>query len=243
MFKIIVEQNLQIQKMEIELENLLKEKEQQADVETTIPITTTSIARTSTTGTSIAAAIIVETQSTDSTTDLAKAMGYLSIKGQEIEKLKAQLNNLQEQKIKTNKAYLPELQKSHRLSQRIETFENESVISQTIAQAKESIQLDINESMTNLWPSIEIIFDQEELLERSKRVIVEVKKDMGHNPGDATTLIKILNSKAREELEDYDIEDITESILEVRRVLTKRNLILQLENKCHNLEASIQKFH
>jgi len=93
--------------------------------------------------------------------------------------------------------------------------------------------------MTNLWPSIEIIFDQEELLERSKRVIVEVKKDMGHNPGDATTLIKILNSKAREELEDYDIEDITESILEVRRVLTKRNLILQLENKCHNLEASI----
>lgn len=80
MFKIIVEQNLQIQKIETELETLLKEKEQQANVSTTIPITTTSIAGTSTIRTSIATTITIETQSTTATTDLSKAMEDLSLK-------------------------------------------------------------------------------------------------------------------------------------------------------------------
>ena len=39
------------------------------------------------------------------------------------------------------------------------------------------------------------------------------------------------------------IEDRTDIVLEVRKVLTKRNLMLQLENKCQNLEAQIKKFH
>jgi len=80
-------------------------------------------------------------------------------------------------------------------------------------------------------------------LEKSKEAISEVKKDLGHKLGDATTTIKILNSKPKEELKDYEIEDKTETILEIRRILTKRNLMLQLENKCHNLEVHINKFH
>lgn len=103
--------------------------------------------------------------------------------------------------------------------------------------------MDINKSITNLWPSIEIIFEEEELLEKSKEVITEVKKDLGHKLGDATTLIIILNSKKKEELEGYDIEDKTITILEVRRILTKINLMLQSESNCHNLEANFWKFH
>lgn len=65
MFKIIVEQNLQIQRTETELESRLKEKEQQPNEAKIIPIETTSIAGTSTT--SIAAIVRVETQSSEST--------------------------------------------------------------------------------------------------------------------------------------------------------------------------------
>lgn len=83
-FKIIVEQNLQIQKMEIELETLLKEKEQHTNILAVIPIATTSITGTSITETSITVTITAETQSTDSTIDLAKSMGDLSLKDQEI---------------------------------------------------------------------------------------------------------------------------------------------------------------
>lgn len=74
-------------------------------------------------------------------------------------------------------------------------------------------------------------------MEKSKEVIEKVKKYLGHKLGDATTLIRILNSKTKEDIEDYDIEDGTETIMEVRRILSKRYLVLQLENKCHNLES------
>lgn len=84
MFKIIIEQNLQIKKMEMELENLLKEKEQQANVSATIPIATNSLVGTSTTRTSIATTIAVETHSIDSKTNLAKAIGDLSLKGKKL---------------------------------------------------------------------------------------------------------------------------------------------------------------
>lgn len=81
-------------------------------------------------------------------------MGDLSLRGHEIENLKAQLHNLQEQKIKIDNAYVAEIQKSHMLTERIDTLENESTISQTLSQAKENIWKDINECMTYLWPSI-----------------------------------------------------------------------------------------
>jgi hypothetical protein len=45
-------------------------------------------------------------------------------------------------------------------------------------------------------------------------------------PTEATKIIKFLNSKMREELEDLKIEYRRETILKVKRVLTKRGLML-----------------
>jgi hypothetical protein len=50
-------------------------------------------------------------------------------------------------------------------------------------------------------------------------------------PIEANEIIKFLNSKSKEELECLQIEDRAETILEVKRVLTKRGLILQLEER------------
>ena len=66
---------------------------------------------------------------------------------------------------------------------------------------------------------------------------------MDNKLGDATTIIKVLNSKTKDELEEFDIEDRTEAVLEVRNVLTKRNLMLYLEKKCQNMEVQIKKFN
>lgn len=66
---------------------------------------------------------------------------------------------------------------------------------------------------------------------------------MRQKPAEATALIRVLNSKTKQELEEFEIADMAETILEVRRVFTKRNLMLKLENKCHNLEANIHKLH
>ena len=86
--------------------------------------------------------------------------------------------------------------------------------------------MEINEAMIEIWSSIEIIFEQEELVQRSKEVIKEIKENLAQKPGEANALIRILNSYTKEELEEYEITDRTETILEVRRILTKMNLML-----------------
>ena len=48
--------------------------------------------------------------------------------------------------------------------------------------------------------------------------------------------------KTREELEELKIEDRTETILEVKRVLTKRRLMLQLEEKVQAMDLGVHRF-
>jgi len=61
-------------------------------------------------------------------------------------------------------------------------------------------------------------------------------------PIEENEIIRFLNSKTREELEDLQTEDRTETILEVKRILTKRGLMLQLEEKVQNMDVRVQKF-
>lgn len=123
MFKLIIKQNVQIQKMEADMESLLKEKEQQLSISVAIPIATNSVAGTSVERT-YTTTIVVEMQSIDSTKQLSKAMGDLSLKDQEIKKLKMQLQKVQEQKIKSDNAYLAEIQKNYKLTQQLQVYEN-----------------------------------------------------------------------------------------------------------------------
>jgi hypothetical protein len=61
-------------------------------------------------------------------------------------------------------------------------------------------------------------------------------------PIEAVEIIKFLNSKTREELEELKIENRTYTIHEVKRVLTKRGLMLQLEEKVQTMDAGVQRF-
>lgn len=55
-------------------------------------------------------------------------------------------------------------------------------------------------------------------------------------------IIQFLNSKNKYELQELDIVDRTGTILEVKKVLTKRNLMMQLEEKCQTMELTIGRF-
>lgn len=153
-------------------------------------------------------------------------MGDLLFKDIEIEKLKTLLEKIQNDKIRVDNTHRAEVQKKFRLTRQIDKYENESLIAQTLAKAKEKIGIDINSTMAKLWTSIQIIFQHEELVKRSKAVITGVKKDLENMHGEKNKIIKVLNSKTNEELEEFGIDDITNTVLEVRRVLTKKNLML-----------------
>jgi len=54
-------------------------------------------------------------------------------------------------------------------------------------------------------------------------------------PEKATRLINFLNSKNKYQIEELGIEDGTGTILEVKKVLTKRSLMQNLERRCQNM--------
>lgn len=61
-------------------------------------------------------------------------------------------------------------------------------------------------------------------------------------PTKAFNIIKFLNSKNKYELEELGISEKTATILEVKKFLTKRNLIHQLEDRSETLEFGVNKF-
>ena len=55
-------------------------------------------------------------------------------------------------------------------------------------------------------------------------------------------LIDFLNSRNRRQLEELEIEDITATIIGIKKVLTKRSLMLNLEKRCQSIQADINSF-
>jgi hypothetical protein len=102
--------------------------------------------------------------------------------------------------------------------------------------------MDITKSVNEIWPMVQIMFEQNELVQRSREAIKKIRAELGEMPTEATEIIKFLNSKTREELEDLKIEDRIETILEVKRVLTKRGLMPQLEEKVQTMDIGVQIF-
>lgn len=153
MLKLIIEQNIQINKIEEQIETLLKEKEHSKQVYIA-PIKTILIKVAGT----VEESTSETTESTSTTSDLNKLIHELSLQRQENEKLQKKFKNLETQKMKNDTLYLEEMQKTHRLTKKIQELQDESLMAQTLAQAKENIWADISQAITEVWPFIQIIF-------------------------------------------------------------------------------------
>jgi hypothetical protein len=106
------------------------------------------------------------------------------------------------------------------------------VAGKTLVEVKENVWMDITKSINEIWP----------IVQRSKKAIEKIRGELGEIPAEATEIIKFLNSKTKEELEEFKIEDRIETILEVKRVLRKRGLIMQLEEKVQAMDIGVQRF-
>jgi hypothetical protein len=96
MLKLLMEQNTQLKEMEAEMEKLLKEKEQLKSLEA-IPLSAIPIAGLSTAAvTTIPSTTPVTLQ--EGTTDLVKSMEKMNLQETEINRLKKEVENLQELK-------------------------------------------------------------------------------------------------------------------------------------------------
>ena len=106
---------------------------------------------------------------------------------------------------------------------------------------KNQLWTKIIESINNVWPSIQVIYEQKDLLKASHEEIQKTMDELGAKLEEAVEIIKFLNSKNKQELEEIEITDRKE-ILEIRKVISMKNLMKQLEEKCGNMNIAITKF-
>ena len=83
----------------------------------------------------------------------------------------------------------------------------------------------IIESINDIWPSIQIIYEQKDLLQAAREEIQKTKDELETKPKEALELIKFLNTKNKQEFDEIEITDRTETILEVRKIFSKKNLM------------------
>ena len=80
------------------------------------------------------------------------------------------------------------------------------------------------------------------MVKATQEEIQRTRAELGKMPEKATRLINFLNNKNKYQLEELGIEDRIGTILEVKRVLTKRSLMQNLERRCHDMQEEITSF-
>ena len=90
---------------------------------------------------------------------------------------------------------------------------------------------EITEAIKEIWPFIRIIINQKGLLEKAQEGVETITRQLEDMPETAFDIIKFLNSKDGCELEELRINDRTTMILEVKKVITKKIITLQLQEK------------
>jgi hypothetical protein len=171
MLKLIMEQNAQLKEMEAELERLVKEKEQSMPMEV-IPLSAVPLTGVSTT--SVAGTPSAEIPSAtpltalEKTVELEKSMEEMNLQETEISRLKKEVEDLQELKSSYQTSYSMEKQASDKLKQELQQLRKKTVVGKTLAEAKENIWMDISKSINEIWPMVQIMFEQNELVQRSK---------------------------------------------------------------------------
>ena len=64
-----------------------------------------------------------------------------------------------------------------------------------LAQEKQQLWANIIDSVNDIWPSIQVIYEQKDLTKASIEAIWKIKEELGKKPEEANEIIKFLNSK------------------------------------------------
>jgi len=72
--------------------------------------------------------------------------------------------------------------------------------------------------------------------------IEKAREELRHRPEQANQLIQFLNTQTKQQLARLGIEDRTGTILEIKRVFTKRTLMQNLEKRCLDIQEEILAF-
>jgi len=244
---LVLKLNGQLKEIEKELDNLIQSKQGELATTPKTMIPTVSMTVPSTLATSLAPTtppttalpITVDSTSASTSTEkiakLVKAMEEMTIQATELKTLKEKVSSLEIDYKLEQIQQKEEERKSQRMGERIKFLEKDLTLQQPLEQIKEMLWANIIDSVNDVWPSIQVIFEQTSLVKVATEAIQKMREELGDQPEEANQLINFLNSKNIYQLDELGIEDRIETIIKIKNILTKRNFMLNLQKQCQSM--------
>ena len=171
--------------MEEKLERLVKEKEQSTPMEV-IPLCVVPLAGVSTA--TVAATSTTESLSDaplstlEKTIEISKSMEEMNLQETKISRLKMEVEILEELKSSYQTSFQIEKKTTKKLKQELQQMQKQTVAGKTLVEDKEKIWMDISDSIKDILPMVQIIFEQNELVLGRRHAIDKIKRELGTCP-------------------------------------------------------------
>ena len=169
-------------------------------------------------------------------------MESLQLKVTELQEAKLQLTKLEGKYDTSKKTTADNLREIKRLEKLVEALQKDLSLEKPLNEINDILWDNIIELIRDIWPSIQAIFEQNELVKVAQEEINRTRHELRGRPEQAQQLIQFLNSKTKQQLALLGIDDRTGAILEAKRVFTKRTFMQNLERKCTDILVDINNF-
>ena len=160
----------------------------------------------------------------------------------ELKEAKEKLAKLEEKYDKSKQNLAEKTREVRTLEKRIKDLEKELTLEKTLIEVKKILWAKIGQSITDQWQSIEAIHDQIELIKLAQFENQKARASLGNMPEIANRMIQVLNHRTGTQLAEMGIRNRTDTILLIKRVLTLRNYVQELDRKCQEMQTEVNEF-
>jgi len=174
--------------------------------------------------------------------ELIKAMEALKLQVSELKETKEKLAKLEISYDKSKVTVAEKKREVKALENKVKALEKDLSLDKRLGEIRGILWANINESISNVWRSIQIIYEQIDLIVAVPVEIQRARNILGHKPEQANRFIHFLNTKTKEELEALEIRDRTSTILTIKSVFTMRTLMQNLERKSQDMQVEVSYF-
>jgi len=128
------------------------------------------------------------------------------------------------------------------LENKIKALEKDLTLHRTLTEIKTILWNKIGQSLAEQWTGIQTMFDQVELMTVAQHETHKARTLLANKPEQATRLIHFLNTSTGDQLAALNIQNRTETIVRVKKVLTMRNFVQTIERKCQEMQIEVNAF-
>jgi len=193
MMDLLIKMNQRLNETEQELEKALQEKQGESTSQPPqiAPTATTAVPPTVPTSTtsSTSATTATGSSTTMTTEELIKAMEDLKLQVSELKEAKEKLAKLEISYDKSTMTVAEKTREVKALENKVKALEKDLSLDKPLGEIMGILWANISESISNIWRSIQIIYEQIDLIAAAQVEIQRARNLLGHKPEQANRLI------------------------------------------------------